>query len=58
MRWGFDIESNGLLDTIHTIWCIVLRELDTGEVRTFNPDQIEEALAILISIKGESGHNF
>ena len=57
MRWGFDIESNGLLDTIHTIWCIVLRELDTGEVRTFERDQIEEALELLSNADEIVGHN-
>ena len=56
-RWGFDLESNGLLDTIHTIWCIVCREVDTGEVRTFNPDQIEDALELLANADEIIGHN-
>ena len=56
-RWIWDLESNGLLDTIHTIWCIVCREVDTGEVRTFNPDQIEDALELLASADEIIGHN-
>ncbi|MDA8894692.1 hypothetical protein N9I93_04310, partial [Amylibacter sp.] len=56
-RWIWDLESNGLLDTIHTIWCIVCREVDTGEVRTFNPDQIEDALELLANADEIIGHN-
>ena len=56
-RWIWDLESNGLLDTIHTIWCIVCREVDTGEVRTFKPDQIEDALELLSNADEIIGHN-
>ena len=56
-RWIWDLESNGLLDTIHTIWCIVCREVDTGEVRKFNPDQIEDALELLANADEIIGHN-
>ena len=56
-RWIWDLESNGLLDTIHTIWCIVCRNVDTGEVRKFNPDQIEDALELLANADEIIGHN-
>ena len=56
-RWCFDIESNGLLDTVHSIWCIVCREVDTGEVRKFNDDEIEDALMLLSMADEIIGHN-
>ena len=56
-RWGFDLESNGLLDTIHTIWCIVCREVDTGEVRQFGPSEIQGALELLSAADEIIGHN-
>ena len=34
-RYVLDIESDGLLDTIKNIWCIVLRDIDTDEVFSF-----------------------
>ena len=57
-RWIADIESNGLLDTINTVWCIVLRCPDTDEVRQFKPHQIEEALDLLSTAAEVIGHNF
>ena len=57
-RWIADIESNGLLDTINTVWCIVLRCPDTDEVRQFKPHQIEEALDLLATAAEVIGHNF
>jgi len=56
-RWCFDIESNGLLDEVHSIWCIVCREVDTGEVRKFNDDEIEDALMLLSMADEIIGHN-
>lgn len=56
-RWVFDLESNGLLDTIHTIWCIVCRNIDTGEVRQFGPSDITLALELLASADEIIGHN-
>jgi len=56
-RWGFDLESNGLLDKITKIHCIVLRHMDTGEVKTFGPDQISDALYLLMNAEEVCGHN-
>ena len=56
-RWGFDLESNGLLDTITTIHCIVCREMDTDEVKSFGPDDISSALYLLMNAKEVMGHN-
>ena len=35
-RFAFDLESNGLLDTINRIHCLVLRDLDSGRVQTLS----------------------
>ena len=56
-RWGFDLESDGLLDTISKIHCIVMREMDTDEVKTFGPDDISSALYLLMNAEEIMGHN-
>ena len=56
-RWVWDLESNGLLDTIHTVWCIVCRNIDTDEVREFGPDDIQSALDLLSGADEIIGHN-
>jgi len=35
-----DIEANHLLDEVTKTWCVVLRNADTDEVTTFDPDEI------------------
>ena len=57
-RWIADIESNGLLDTISKVWCIVLRCPDTDEVREFRPHEIQEGLDLLATADEVIGHNF
>ena len=57
-RWIADIESNGLLDTISKVWCIVLRCPDTDEVRAFGPHEIQEGLNLLSTADEVIGHNF
>ena len=56
-RWVWDLESNGLLDTVHTIHCIVCRNVDTGEVREFGPSDIQPALDLLSGADEIIGHN-
>ena len=36
MRLVYDIETNGLLDTVDTIWLAVVKDIDTNEVFTFS----------------------
>jgi DNA polymerase-1 len=31
----FDIETDGLLDVVTTVWCLVLKDMETGEVRRY-----------------------
>ena len=60
-----DIETNGLLDTVTKIWCIVCKDLDTGEIRKFRPknpytghvDFKEEFLEYVKSVDTFIGHN-
>lgn len=59
-RFGFDLESNGLLDTINRIHCLVLRDLDTGQIYRFDsryPAGIIEGLNMLQSAAEIVGHN-
>ena len=56
-RLCFDIEGNGLLDTVSTIHCIVAEDVDTGEVLRFRPDDIEEATRELVNATTIIGHN-
>lgn len=34
-RLSLDIETNGFLREVTTIWCVVTEDIDTGEVKTF-----------------------
>lgn len=43
----FDIEADGLLDTISKIWCISIKDLSTGVNTLYGPDQIQEGLEVL-----------
>lgn len=56
-RWVFDLESDGLLDTISKIHCVVLRHVETDEVQTYGPDEIKAALFTLMNAEEVIGHN-
>jgi DNA polymerase-1 len=62
----FDIEANGLNEvTINThpqpevdkVWCLVTKNIESGEVRTFRQDQIAEGVDLLRSASKIIGHN-
>ena len=53
-RYISDLETDGLLDTVTKIHCAVLKDIDTGDVRGFRPDEIEEYLDILTSEECEA----
>ena len=57
MRWVFDLESNGLLDKMDRIHCLVLRNPDTDEVRAFRPNNVEEGVRLLTEAEEIIGHN-
>lgn len=56
-RWVWDLESDGLLDKITKIHCIVLRHVETDEVQTYGPDEIKAALFTLMNAEEVIGHN-
>ena len=45
MNLVFDIETDDLDASI--IWCIVALDVDTKEVHTFNPSEIDEGIMFL-----------
>ena len=53
----FDIETDGLLDDLTVVWCIVCRDVDTGEVKTFGPDQVHAGVDYLFTQDEIIGHN-
>jgi len=57
MRLVFDIETDGLLDTLSQIHCIVLKDIDTNEVFSFPPADIEQGLDMLYKADTIIGHN-
>lgn len=57
MRICFDIEADGLLDTVSVVHCIATRDLDTGEEHLFGPGSIQDALDLLSKASSLHGHN-
>lgn len=57
MRLVFDHESDGFLDEASQLWCLVLKDPDTGERYKFEPRQVEEGLRLLASAEEVIGHN-
>lgn len=63
-RFVYDIETNGLLDRMDTIHCLVMHDLDTGELLSFrndgHPDNLaclEEGVRMLQEADLRVGHN-
>jgi DNA polymerase-1 len=53
-----DLEGNGLLPTITKLWCGVFKDIQTGEVFKFRPEQIEtEMLPFLDTVDVLIMHN-
>jgi DNA polymerase I len=52
-----DIESNGLLDTITKVHCIVLQDVDTKEVFSYGPDNIQAGLDRMMDAEKLIFHN-
>jgi DNA polymerase III epsilon subunit-like protein len=57
MKLVIDIEANNLLFDVSKIWCIVAYDLDTDTTYTFEPDEIDKALALLSKAEVLIGHN-
>ena len=62
MKYVFDIEADGLLGNISTIWCLVLQDIDTGEQYAYsNYDDdlppLKHGLDRLVDAELLVGHN-
>lgn len=56
-RYIFDLESDGLLDTITKVWCLALYDVDSKEGFAFRPDEISEGIKLLNNADEVIGHN-
>jgi len=61
-KYVFDIESNGLLDTISTIWCLVMQDVETKEIFSYSDydddlPSLAKGMEHLMSAKLLIGHN-
>lgn len=57
LRGIFDLESNELLYYCNKMWCIVIKDQDTGEVWKYPPNMLEEGLSMLSDFRLIIGHN-
>lgn len=57
MRLVIDTETDGLLDTVSKIHCISTKEIDTGRVRNFGPDEVGRGLKLLARAELLVAHN-
>lgn len=53
----FDLESDGLLDELTRIHCLVLKDAETGEVHSFTPSEVEAGVRMLQDADLIIGHN-
>lgn len=56
MRYIFDIETDGLLDTVSTIHCLILKDIDSGEIISYT-DNWPEGVKRLEEAELIVGHN-
>lgn len=57
MRLIFDAEADGFLEHATVVWCISAKDIDTGTMVSFGPNQIDEALSYLSKAEVLIGHN-
>lgn len=57
MKYIFDVESNGFLETMDKIHCIVLYELESKKLLSFRPNEIDKAVSLLENADEIIGHN-
>jgi DNA polymerase I len=57
LRVACDIETNGLLNTVSKVHCLVIAELDTDKVYECGPQEIEAGLTHLARADVIIGHN-
>lgn len=47
MRLIADLETDGFLESVTKIHCLVARDIDTGEIHAFQPENVQEGLKLL-----------
>ena len=58
MKLVFDLETNGFLDKDDlVIHCIVCKEIETGEVYKYTPNNLMDSLQLLNKVEVIIGHN-
>jgi len=57
MKYILDLETDGLLDTVTKIHCIVLRGVENDQVHAFSGDMLSEAIPYLENASVLVGHN-
>ena len=58
MKLVLDVETNGFLDKLDfKIHCMVCKDIDTGKVYSYNPDQLDEGLQLLKKAELLVGHS-
>ena len=58
MRYIWDIEADNLLDDVTQVWCHVFRDIQTDEVHTFDPTQMQAAIDFMDNkVTTLIGHN-
>jgi Autographiviridae DNA-directed DNA polymerase len=57
LRLIFDLESDGLLDAVTRVHCIVIGDLDSDRMHEYGPGRITDALAHLARADVLVGHN-
>ena len=57
MKLIIDLETNGFLDMLDVIHCIVFKDIETQKVYSYNPDNLSNALELLKKATLLIGHN-
>jgi DNA polymerase-1 len=57
MNLAFDVETNGFLETVTKMHCLVALDVDTGTEYKFAPDKVEQGLKLLMAADQIIGHN-
>ena len=58
MKLVIDVETNGFLDKLDfKIHCMVCKDIDTGKVYSYNPDQLDDGLQLLKKATLLVGHS-
>ena len=53
-----DIETNGLLPDVTSIWCIVCKDYDNGKIYSWTPDTLDNFVEFADDVRLWIGHNF